>query len=80
MKVKTLVVGHCVIGRTGERLRVGAARAGTTLNPSGIAGRLSARSLALICAERTRQRGRLQSSSAPRVLLSAQPDGRELER
>jgi hypothetical protein len=38
-----------------------------------------ARLLALICAERTRQAGRFQSSSAPRVLLSAQPEDRELE-
>jgi hypothetical protein len=45
-----------VIGRTGERaLLVGAARAGLTLNPSGIAGRLSGGSLALICAEQPRQ-------------------------
>src|SRR5438094_959707 len=35
--------------------------------------------LALICAERTRQTGRFQSSSAPRVLLSPQGEQRELQ-
>src|SRR5262245_3520337 len=61
MRVKTLIAGHCVIGRPGERaLPVGAARAGLTLNPSGIAGRLSGGSLALICAEQPRERGRFQ--------------------
>jgi len=37
-------------------------------------------SLALICAERTRQTRRFQSSSAPRVLLSPQGQRRQLER
>jgi hypothetical protein len=36
--------------------------------------------LALICAERTRQAGRFQSSSAPRVLLSPGGEQREIER
>jgi hypothetical protein len=81
MKVKTFVAGQCVIGKTGERAPlVGAARAGSTLNPSGIAGLLSAGSLALICAEQPRQRGRFQSSSAPRVPLGPLRQQRELER
>jgi hypothetical protein len=36
--------------------------------------------LALICAERTRQADRFQSSSAPRGLLSPQGEERERER
>jgi hypothetical protein len=35
--------------------------------------------LALICAERTREARRFQSSSAPRALLSTQRQQRELE-
>jgi len=38
--------------------------------PAGRQSRAGVLLLALICAERTRQAGRFQSSSAPRVLLS----------